>query len=160
MKIRLKAVSVMQPWANRIVSGRKTIEVRNWRTSYRGPLLIVSSKKPPIPPAGYALAIATLIMCRDMTPGDEFAAQCPCERGDVAWVLDGPLWRLKPFPVTGALGIFEIERDAGYLWPTALIRGEASQSINRSSGLRSSMFEWLGRHLPAGSLPQHIVGRR
>jgi len=39
----MKALSVKQPWANKIASGEKTIEVRTWYTHYRGPLLIVLS---------------------------------------------------------------------------------------------------------------------
>jgi len=34
--IQIPALSVQQPWAELIVSGRKTIEIRTWDTSYRG----------------------------------------------------------------------------------------------------------------------------
>lgn len=34
------ALSIRQPWAELIVSGRKSIEVRTWATEYRGPLWI------------------------------------------------------------------------------------------------------------------------
>lgn len=33
-----KALSVKQPWAELILSGRKTIELRRWSAPYRGPL--------------------------------------------------------------------------------------------------------------------------
>ncbi len=39
-----KALSVRQPWASLIVCGLKTIEVRTWSTSYRGPLYIHAAK--------------------------------------------------------------------------------------------------------------------
>ncbi|MEP6911795.1 MAG: ASCH domain-containing protein [bacterium] len=39
-----KALSVRQPWASLIVSGLKTIEIRSWPTSYRGPLYIPAAK--------------------------------------------------------------------------------------------------------------------
>jgi hypothetical protein len=32
----MRALSVRQPWAELILSGRKTIETRTWRTSHRG----------------------------------------------------------------------------------------------------------------------------
>jgi hypothetical protein len=35
-----KALSIRQPWAGFILQGRKTIELRTWRTSYRGLLVI------------------------------------------------------------------------------------------------------------------------
>jgi hypothetical protein len=39
-----KALSVRQPWASLIVCGLKTVEIRTWSTSYRGPLYIHASK--------------------------------------------------------------------------------------------------------------------
>ena len=36
----MQALSIKQPWANLIVSQKKTIEVRRWSTNYRGDLLI------------------------------------------------------------------------------------------------------------------------
>lgn len=35
-----RALSVRQPWASLIAAGRKSIEIRTWRTDYRGPLAI------------------------------------------------------------------------------------------------------------------------
>lgn len=35
-----KALSIRQPWAWLIVHGIKDVENRNWKTNYRGPLLI------------------------------------------------------------------------------------------------------------------------
>src|ERR1700741_488756 len=84
----IKALSIKQPWANLVASGKKTVETRLWPTDYRGPLLIVSSKTPKIHPAGYALAIAELVDCRPMTKSDESAACCACYRGAEAWGLD------------------------------------------------------------------------
>jgi ASC-1-like (ASCH) protein len=40
----MKALSLKQPWAELIVSGKKTIEVRNWNTKFRGEFLIHASK--------------------------------------------------------------------------------------------------------------------
>jgi ASCH domain len=105
--IIMKALSVKQPWANMIASGKKTIEVRRWATDYRGQLLIVSSRNPPIEPAGCAVAIATVIECRKMSKTDEAAAACPIEPDAYAWVL-GNVRRVRPFPVRGKLGIFDV----------------------------------------------------
>lgn len=107
-----KALSLKQPWANMIASGEKTIETRKWPTDYRGPLLIVSSKSPNIPPAGYALALATLIDCRPMTRSDEVAARCAVYPGAYAWILE-EIRRVKPFPVKGQLGIYEVQIEDG-----------------------------------------------
>lgn len=40
----MKALSIRQPWAWLIVNGYKDIENRNWRTHYRGPILIHASQ--------------------------------------------------------------------------------------------------------------------
>jgi hypothetical protein len=43
----MKALSVIQPWATLLVCGAKRLETRSWKTSYRGSLLIVASRKFP-----------------------------------------------------------------------------------------------------------------
>jgi hypothetical protein len=104
------ALSVKQPWASLIASGKKTIETRTWATTYRGPLLIVSSKKPDIPPAGCALALVRLVGCWPMRGCDEEGACCGWYEGAWAWRL-ADIRRLKPFPVRGALGIYRVRLD-------------------------------------------------
>ena len=42
----MKALSLKQPFAQLVVSGKKTIELRNWNTHFRGKFLIHASKKP------------------------------------------------------------------------------------------------------------------
>lgn len=44
-QIKIKAISVLQPWASLIALGHKKIETRSWNTKYRGPLLIHASAK-------------------------------------------------------------------------------------------------------------------
>jgi len=104
----MMALSVKQPWANMIASGKKTIETRKWPTDYRGELLIVSSKTPPIPPAGHALVIARLVDCRPMTRADEEAACCLIYPNAYAWVLED-VRAIEPFPVRGRLGLYDVE---------------------------------------------------
>lgn len=104
----MKAISVKQPWANRIDRGEKTIETRLWPTKYRGPLLIVSSKNPPIPPAGQALCIVHLVDCRPMVKADEKAACCPIYEGAWSWVL-ADVQPIAPFPVRGRLQIYDVD---------------------------------------------------
>jgi hypothetical protein len=105
----MKALSVKQPWANMIAKGEKTIETRPWSTDYRGEILIVSSRDPDIPPAGYALAVATLVDCRPMSVLDEPDAQCRKYPKAVSWVLENVQRIKKPFQVQGQLGVFEVD---------------------------------------------------
>ncbi len=104
----MKALSIKQPWANMIASGVKTIETRTWCTDYRGSLLIVSSKTPRIEPAGYAIAVAKLVDCRTMTKRDEEEACCDWYPGAYSWVLINTK-KIKPFPVRGRLGIYDVD---------------------------------------------------
>ena len=41
----MKCLSVSQPFADLIISGKKTIELRNWNTNFRGEFLIHSPLK-------------------------------------------------------------------------------------------------------------------
>ncbi len=129
----MKALSVKQPWAEFIASGRKTVETRTWRTKYRGPLLICASRNRHEEafkwfengtwitgidmtisfPLGVAVAIVELIDVRQMVNADCKAAMC--ELNKYAWVLKN-VRRVDPFPVKGELGLFEvplIEADKG-----------------------------------------------
>lgn len=41
----MKAITVLQPWAWLLVSGKKRCETRSWKTNYRGEILIHAGKK-------------------------------------------------------------------------------------------------------------------
>jgi hypothetical protein len=114
----LKALSVKQPWASLIASGRKWIELRTWTVSYRGPLLICASlgfAKEGAHwgvdgPRGRALCIVELVDVRPALASDEAGACCAISRPEVtfAWVLDDER-PIQPFPVKGRLGLFEVD---------------------------------------------------
>lgn len=129
----MKALSIKQPWANLIADGEKTIETRSWSTPFRGPLLIVSSKKPDlnnIPetndrklmakviaehgPYGYAVAVAQLVGCRMMRACDVKNAYCDQYPAAMAWLLKD-VQRIKPFPVKGRLMLYDVEIPEGVL---------------------------------------------
>ena len=40
----MKCLSLKQPYAELLISGKKTIELRNWNTSFRGKFLVHASK--------------------------------------------------------------------------------------------------------------------
>jgi len=108
----MKALSLHQPWADRIRRGEKTIETRRWATSHRGKLLICSSKKPVVPGCrcGYALAVVDVVGCRPMTRPDEPAACCEIYDGAQAWVLAN-VRPVRPFVVTGRQRLFDVDDD-------------------------------------------------
>ncbi|MCH6264859.1 ASCH domain-containing protein [Neobacillus citreus] len=49
----MKILSMIQPWASLFVLGESKYETRTWRTNYRGPLAIHTSKKPDKAACGY-----------------------------------------------------------------------------------------------------------
>jgi hypothetical protein len=113
----LKAISLSQPYASLVASGKKTIETRTWATKYRGPILICASQNVERwddntndwMPCGVALATATIVNCRPMTIADEAAACCKIYPKAVAWELVDTKPLEKPFPVKGKLGVFDVD---------------------------------------------------
>lgn len=104
----MKALSLREPWAGLIRSGKKTIETRTWSSRYRGEVLICASKLPASPLAGQAVAVAKLVDCRPMTKADEAAAGCELYPKAVAWILE-EIRPIRPFPVKGTLGLTDVD---------------------------------------------------
>lgn len=104
----MKALSLKEPWANLVRNGKKTIETRKWKTNYRGKLLICASAKPKSEFSGNAIAIVTVVDCRPMTKDDEKKACIALYPRANAWLLKD-ITPIKPFPVKGKLGLFEVD---------------------------------------------------
>ena len=116
----MKAISVRQPWADFIVKEVKTIETRTWTTTYRGDLLICSSKL--FDPTwndmrmeyrnslayGKALCIAELYDIKPMTKEHQDEAGCEVYPGAYSWFLRN-IRIITPLPVKGALRLFEVD---------------------------------------------------
>ncbi len=115
----MKALSIRQPWASLVAAGHKTVECRSWKTKYRGPLLICSSKGDfeindgLIAPGGMALGVVELVDVRQMTRADLEQSFLPS-----AWYEDAlsgyawhmkKLYEIKPFPIRGRLNIYNVD---------------------------------------------------
>ena len=138
------ALSVKQPWASLIASGKKSIETRSWSTQYRGPLLICSGQSPDVAalrrfgvvpaewedkyPPGVALCVVSLMNVEPMTARDEVAACCPRYPGAYAWRFGPIVAPVTPFAVRGQLGLFKVE----YPWDAGL--PDLSQNSTSSQG--------------------------
>lgn len=115
----MNALSVKQPWAGLIGSGRKPIETRTWFTTYRGDLLICSSKTRIHPNKvgmhyyqgplcfmnAQTICLVKLVDCVEMTKEHEKAAMCPVYPDAWAWILED-IREVKHLPVKGQLGIY------------------------------------------------------
>jgi hypothetical protein len=119
------ALSVRQPWAELIIAGRKSIEVRAWTTDYRGPLwphagrhidAMLDDKFSIVdPPRGAFIGRIELVSVisfdatrweawrdRHLNPG-------PYQPGLYAWALLTPRRLHEPVPAVGRLGLFPVE---------------------------------------------------
>jgi len=91
----MKILTVREPLAELIAAGVKTIELRSWRTTYRGPLLLCAGSFKNNRPTGPALCVVELVDVRRYVFGDDDLATC-CHGypGAWAWVLG----RVSPLP--------------------------------------------------------------
>lgn len=116
----MRALSVKQPWAELIASGRKRIELRTWSTTYRGPLLICASGQAARSPSaepwlalhdalplGVAVCIVNLFDI--LSPGGFAAvgACCASSPREFGWLLSNPI-RVSARAVKGKLGLYEV----------------------------------------------------
>lgn len=136
--MRVKAISLWEPWATSFVTYRngralKEHETRSWETKYRGPLVICAAKHPldylgrllanryGIVHLNYGMAvcIGTLVGCY-RTESAAGASESDFDLGDwspgrFAWHMTNVRAFEVPFPVTGHQGLFEIDVPAEVL---------------------------------------------
>lgn len=133
----MKALTISQPFAETIASGRKWVENRTWATDHRGPLAIHAGKGTQYLTAaelrGYAtgvfVATCELVTCLDMGAiwergEDGLPEQQRAElaaagislqavldhqhtEGPIAWVLT-EIRRCEPIPATGKQQLWEL----------------------------------------------------
>ncbi len=125
----MKTLSIRQPWAELILQGRKTIELRTWQTHFRGPLLIHAGGNVERDAcAAYELdpdalvrgALVGTVEVVDMVTfdRDSFAAMRDehLDLGDwpgdvLGWRLANPQRLPEPVPMRGRLGLFDVPDD-------------------------------------------------
>jgi hypothetical protein len=157
----MKALSFRQPWAELILQGRKTIDLRTWPTHYRGPLAIHASKTVEakicavydIDPASLVRgALVGTVEVVEMAPLDDETWEAlrhqhlkpgPFPGDLLGWRLTNPQRLAQPIPMRGRLGLFNIP-DELLERPLAVSRqpsAESKQSLpieNRKLALSGS----------------------
>ena len=112
------ALGIKQPWAELILQGVKTLEIRTRPTRVRGPIYLYTSQKlatetfataaferyrlvPDDMTKGMIVGSVSLVDCRPTTPEDALSACLPPEllADRYAWVLEAPKRLLLPQPV-------------------------------------------------------------
>lgn len=122
----MKALSLKQPWAELIVSGRKTLEIRKWRTNFRGEFLIHASKIPNTEamerlkfkdlPTGCIVGKAKIVDVKEYNSIEEFEKDSD-KHFAKGYEWNGRLYgfvvkdaqRVKEKPLKGQLNFFEVE---------------------------------------------------
>ena len=130
---KIYALSIKQPWASLLISGRKTIEVRSWTTRIRGRILIHAARVPDSRPeawkwvtddirpltalGGGIIGEAQLFECRSYPQATAFVTDLSLHLNDPSWFqekgLHGFVFRnavplpFRPWP--GNVRFFTVE---------------------------------------------------
>lgn len=129
----LYAISIKQPWATLLITGRKQIEIRTWSTLRRGPVLIHAGRHaddrpeawepimPDIRPltrlTGGIIGRADLVECRTYADATAFASDTALHLNAPEWFVTGPMYgfvfaemRVIPFKrLPGNLRFFTVD---------------------------------------------------
>jgi len=117
----MKTLSIKQPFAELIISGKKTIELRNWKTKFRGEFLIHASKVPDSKsmkkfgfsnlPCGAIVGKATLVEVKKYSNEVEHQKDRQFHLADSSWGKFGFILknakRINPIPAKGKLNFWE-----------------------------------------------------
>ena len=135
--MEIKVLSIIEPWATLIKEGKKRIETRSWKTSYRGELYIHASSKhidksnPNLPnlislipntAMGYGNIICKCKLVDCVYMDQEFIEQLQLDSqefmcgdykiGRYAWILDDIEELKESIPAKGHLNIWNFNVDA------------------------------------------------
>jgi hypothetical protein len=124
--VRLKCLSLRQPYAELVAQGRKTIETRRWNTNFRGKFLIHASKAIDKEISaflnidcsklakGAIIGIARLYDVKKYTSKEDFLADKTAHLSDnfsnpkYGFLLKDAKKLNEPIPVLGRLGFFNV----------------------------------------------------
>ncbi len=120
----MKALSLKQPFAELVVSGKKTIELRKWNTKFRGKFFIHASKVPDPEamkkfgfdklPVGVIVGEAELIDVKKYETDKEHRKDKNKHLADSSWGKYGfvlkNVKKVKPVEAKGMLGFWNYEK--------------------------------------------------
>ncbi|MCW8966317.1 MAG: ASCH domain-containing protein [Candidatus Pacearchaeota archaeon] len=118
----MKALSLKQPFAEFVVSGKKSIELRKWNTKFRGEFLVHASLSPEKKamerfglenlPCGFIVGKAKLVDVKKYLDEEEFEKDKNKHLANKNWgsfgfALEDAEKFDKPIPAKGKLGFWE-----------------------------------------------------
>lgn len=151
----MKCLSISQPFADLIIEGKKTIELRNWNTKFRGEFLIHSPKKIRVEDCirlkikkdfvtGAIIGKAEIYDVKNYRNITELKqdskfhfAKINSEIKKYGFLLKNPKKFRLPIPYSGQLGFFEIDLPKTNVRKKDLI----SEIIDEEY-----RYQWIGHH--------------
>ena len=150
----MKCLSLKQPFAELVVSGRKTIELRSWNTHYRGPFLVHASGNADedacsrfgMDPRSLAKRVimgkALLYDVKEYKGDGEFArdrekhlATDNYSSSRFGFILKDAVRFKEPIPMKGMLGFFEASSLKDFIW--------IEEKESNFSLLENTLFFWF-----------------
>lgn len=124
----MKILTIRQPYAALLVTGRKTIEQRSWKTAYRGPLAIHSGLQDLDVPTkyrtdvsflnddlrarrGFILGVVDFVECREARRSDRDAMCADVGENQQAWLMSNPRLLSRPLPWKGSQGLRDLPQE-------------------------------------------------
>lgn len=125
--MKIKALSFRQPWAELVLQGKKTLDLRTWSTRYRGPLAIYASQTVEKErcqqygidsdrlTTGAVIGLVDLVRVVELDESSYAARASEHLNGRqfhapmFAWELANPRPLVEPQPARGRLLLFEVE---------------------------------------------------
>ena len=151
----MKCLSVSQPYADLIVQGKKTIELRTWNTTYRGEFLVHAPLK-----VREDACIRMGINASELRTGvivgraeiygvkvykskkeiqtdyDKHCAENGFFDNRYGFLLKNPRELRIPIPCKGRLGFFEVK----------LAKTTSSNKIKTELFVEEHRYQWIGKH--------------
>jgi hypothetical protein len=151
--MKVTALSFRQPWAELILRGVKTMDLRTWRVNNIGALAVHASQSvdheacerfeldPEKLITGSVLGLVDIYSIFPLDKAnykkysDKHLAQQTFEEPLYGWVLANPRRLKKPWPAKGQLKFFELEI------PDRLFQDEIAKMVENDSQLQDTPFE-------------------
>jgi ASCH domain len=111
--VRLRTLTIRQPWAEYIIAGEKDVENRTWTSSHRGLLGVHAGRngadlrEMDLDPADFVLgALVGVVELVDIVRDHPSQwAEDDCWH----WLVTRPRRLAEPMPLRGALGLFTVD---------------------------------------------------
>jgi hypothetical protein len=118
-EVRVRTLTIRQPWAEWIIAGEKDVENRTWSTSHRGLMgihagqSVAALRELDLDPADFVLgALVGLVELVDIVR-DHPSPWAEVDRW--YWLVTRPHRFAEPMPLRGALGLFTVDIPASLM---------------------------------------------